>query len=160
MVGILIDTIVVCTATAYVVLASGVWTDKGAAENASGLSAAGFEEFLGPVGGMIVTISLIFFVISTIIVLSWYGEKQAEFLFGLKGAKIMKYVYVLAVFFGAVGAIKAIWGLVDITLALAVIPNMIAILLLSGKVKQLKDEFFNTPGKYYMKEKADMQASK
>ena len=159
MVGILIDTIIVCTATAYVVLASGVWTDEGAAENASGLSAAGFEEFLGPAGGMIVTISLIFFVISTIIVLSWYGEKQAEFLFGLKGAKIMKYVYVLAVFFGAIGAIKAIWGLVDITLALAVIPNMIAILLLSGKVKQLKDEFFNTPGKYYLKDKEDMKAS-
>lgn len=160
MVGILIDTIIVCTATAYVVLASGVWKAEGAAEDASGLPAAGFEAFLGPVGGIIVTISLIFFVITTIIVLSWYGEKQAEFLFGLAGAKIMKYVYVIAVFFGAIGAIKAIWGLVDITLALAVIPNMIAILLLSGKVKELKQEFFNTPGKYYLKDKAAMQEAK
>lgn len=158
--GILIDTIIVCTATAYVVLASGVWTEEGAAANASGLSAAGFETFLGPTGGIIVTISLIFFVISTIIVLAWYGEKQAEFLFGLKFAKVMKYIYVIAVFFGSIGAIQAIWGLVDITLALAVIPNMIAIILLSGKVKDLKKEFFNTPGKYYLKDIEDAKASK
>lgn len=152
MIGILVDTIIVCTATAYVVLASGVWTAEGAAEGASGLSAAAFTEFLGPAGGIIVTISLIFFVISTIIVLSWYGEKQAEFLFGLKGAKVLRFIYVAAVFFGAIGAVQTIWGLVDITLALAVIPNMIAILLLSGKVKELKNEFFNTPGKYYLAE--------
>jgi len=160
MVAILIDTIIVCTATAYVVLASGVWTAEGAADRASGLSAEAFAVFLGPVGGIIVTISLIFFVVSTIIVLAWYGEKQAEFLIGLKGAKVMRYIYVVAVFFGSIGAVQAIWGLVDITLALAVIPNMIAIILLSGKVKELKKEFFNTPGKYYLKEKEELKKAK
>ena len=160
MVGIIIDTLIVCTATAYVILASGVWTGEGAAESSSGLSAAAFTQFLGPFGGMLVTISLIFFVVSTIVVLSWYGEKQAEFLFGLKGAKGMRFVYVAATFLGAVGAVKTIWGLVDITLAMAVIPNMIALILLSGKVKELNREFFNTPGRYYLKEKNSAETIK
>ena len=155
MVGIVVDTLIVCTATAYVILASGVWTMEGAAEKTSGLSSIAFSHYLGYGGGLLVTISLIFFVVSTLVVLSWYGEKQAEFLFGLKGAKLIRYVYVAATFFGSIGAVQMIWGLVDITLALAVIPNMIAIIALSGKVRELTDEFFHTPGKYYLEEKGE-----
>ncbi|MDY6820995.1 MAG: sodium:alanine symporter family protein [Deferribacterota bacterium] len=153
MVGILVDTIIVCTATAYVILASDIWKAEFARTNTSGLTALAFENFFGPYGSLIVTISLIFFVISTIIVLSWYGEKQAEFLFGDLGAKIIKYVYVISAFVGAIGAARFIWNLIDLALAMAIIPNMIALLLLSNKAKKLKEEFFNTPNRYYLNER-------
>jgi len=151
MTGIIIDTIVVCSATAFVVLSSGVWKNPGAMENASGLPAEAFSQYFGQFGSYLVTISLIFFVVSTIIVLTYYGEKQAEFLFGLKGAKVMKYVYVVSILIGAVGGAKILWQFLDITLALIVIPNMIAILLLSGEVAELKNEFFNSE-KFYLKD--------
>lgn len=151
MTGIIIDTIIVCTATAFVVLASGVWQAPGALENPSALATQAFTHYFGDFGGILVTLSLIFFVISTIIVLTYYGEKQAEFLFGLKGAKVMKYIYVVSVMIGAVGGAKFIWQFLDITLAAIAIPNMIAILLLSGEVNKLKNEFF-TSDKYYLKD--------
>lgn len=86
--------------------------------------------------------------VSTLIVLIYYGEKQVEFLFGLRAANVMKYVYVGAIIVGAVGGARFIWGILDITLAAMVIPNMIALVLLSGEVKSLKDEFFGSE-KYY-----------
>ncbi|SCY75705.1 alanine/glycine:cation symporter family protein [Alkaliphilus peptidifermentans] len=148
---VFVDTIVICSATAFAVLVSGVWTSPGAMDNASGLTAIAFSNALGNVGGMIVTISLLLFVISTIVVLIYYGEKQAEFLLGLKFSRFMKYIYVASIFIGAIGGAKIIWQFLDITLAAIVIPNMIAILLLSSEVIELKNEFF-TSTKYYLKD--------
>ncbi len=149
--GIIIDTLIICSATAFVVLSSGVWKAPGAMDNPSGLTALAFTENFGAIGGNLVTLSLVFFVISTVITLVYYGEKQAEFLFGLRGAKVMKYVYVVSVFIGAIGGGRILWQFLDISLAAIVIPNMIAILLLSGEVKKLKDEFF-TSDQYYLKD--------
>ncbi len=151
MIGIIIDTLVVCSATAFVVLSSGVWKNAGAMDDPSALSTEAFSHYFGQAGGFLVTISLIFFVVSTIIVLTYYGEKQAEFLFGLAGAKVMKYIYVVSVFIGAIGGAEIIWQFLDISLAAIVIPNMIALVLLSGKVKELKDEFF-TSKEFYLKD--------
>jgi len=83
-IGVVIDTLIVCTATAFVVLSSGVWMEEGAMENSSALTTLAFEAYFGEFGGILVTIALIFFVFSTILVVIFYGAKQAEFLFGLK----------------------------------------------------------------------------
>ncbi|RLQ86693.1 sodium:alanine symporter family protein [Planomicrobium sp. Y74] len=155
-IGVVVDTLIVCTATAFVVLSSGVWMEEGAMENSSALTTLAFESYFGTFGGILVTIALIFFVFSTILVVIFYGAKQAEFLFGLKASYGIQMVYVLAVILGAVGAAEVIWGFLDIMLAAILIPNLIAILLLSKKVKQLKTEFF-TSDKYYKK---DMKAKK
>ncbi|MDG5473308.1 sodium:alanine symporter family protein [Jeotgalibacillus sp. ET6] len=149
--GIVVDTLVICTATAFVVLSSGVWTGENAMENSSALTTIAFESYFGTFGSILVTVSLIFFVLSTILVIIFYGAKQAEFLFGLKASYAIQFVYLAAIVLGAVGAAEVIWGFLDIMLAAILIPNLIAILLLSNKVKELKHEFF-TSDKYYLKD--------
>lgn len=141
---VVIDTLVVCTATAFVILSTGVWKAEGAGDDPSALTSIAFSEGLGTIGGYVVTISLLFFVVSTVIVLSFYGEKQAEFLFGHKAVWVMKVVYVLSILIGAVGGAKVMWSLLDISLAAMAIPNIIALLLLSKEVVRLKNEYFNS----------------
>ncbi|TDL30681.1 sodium:alanine symporter family protein [Jeotgalibacillus sp. S-D1] len=150
-VGIVVDTLVICTATAFVVLSSGVWTGENAMDNSSALTTIAFSSYFGEFGSILVTVSLIFFVLSTILVVIFYGAKQAEFLFGLKASYIIQFVYLIAIVLGAVGAAEVIWGFLDIMLAAILIPNLIAILLLSNKVKELKTEFF-TSEDYYLKD--------
>ncbi|MGC8230279.1 alanine/glycine:cation symporter family protein [Pseudobacillus badius] len=150
-IGIVIDTLVVCSATAFVVLSTGVWKQEGALADPAALTTIAFRENFGAFGSFLVTISLIFFVLSTIIVVVFYGSKQAEFLFNLKAAQAVKVVYLAAIVLGSVGAAKTIWSFLDLALAAILLPNIIAVLLLSSKVKELKDEFFESE-KYYLKD--------
>ncbi|MCC5912446.1 MAG: sodium:alanine symporter family protein [Clostridiaceae bacterium] len=155
---VIFDTLVICTITALVILTTGTWvSEAGAANpNPSGLPAAAFGDMFGPAGGFIVTFSLLAFVVSTIIVVTFYGEKQAEFLFGAGFGKVMKVVYIISIVIGAVGGATFLWQFLDILLALIIVPNMIAIILLNKDVVRLTEEFFSSE-KYYLKDigKAD-----
>jgi AGCS family alanine or glycine:cation symporter len=136
-----VDTVIVCTTTAFVVLVTGVWT-KEPGDQAATMPARAFQQMFGPVlGGGAVTICLTLFVISTIIVVIYYGEKQAEFLFGTKFSKIMRLVYLAAIMAGAVMDLKLLYQFLDIFLATIVIPNVIGVVLMSGQVKKMKDDF-------------------
>ena len=157
-IGIVIDTLIICSTTAFVVLSSGVWTADGAMEDPAALTTIAFREYFGYTGSLLVTISLIFFVLSTIIVIIFYGSRQAEYLFGLTAGKIMKAVYIVSIVIGAIGGAQMIWNFLDLMLAMILIPNMIAVLLLSGEVKRLTTEFF-TSEKYYKKDIAEEKAS-
>ncbi len=84
-IGIVIDTLIICTTTAFVVLASGVRTGKNASIDPAALTTAAFQHYFGSGGGYFVSVSLVFFVVSTIMVVIFYGVKQAEFLFGAAG---------------------------------------------------------------------------
>ncbi|TXC89255.1 sodium:alanine symporter family protein [Metabacillus litoralis] len=149
--GIVIDTLIICTATAFVVLSSGVWTREGAIDNSASLTTEAFNYYFGSIGSYLVSISLIFFVISTVVVIIFYGVKQAEFLFGHKTGEMMKFVYLGSIIIGSIGGAKIIWQFLDLALAAILIPNIIAVLLLSNEVKRLKDEFF-TSDQYYLKD--------
>lgn len=157
-IGIVIDTLIICSTTAFVVLSSGVWTADGAMEDPAALTTIAFREYFGYTGSLLVTISLIFFVLSTIIVIIFYGSRQAEYLFGLTAGKIMKTVYIVSIVIGSIGGAQMIWNFLDLMLAMILIPNMIAVLLLSGEVKRLTTEFF-TSEKYYKKDIAEEEAS-
>jgi len=150
---VILDT-VACTATAFAVLISGIWTSEIAAVNPSSLAALSFGEYFGPFGSGLVSLSLFLFVITTVLVLVYYAEKQVEFLFGLKAAKLSRYLYIAAIYIGAVGGAKVLWHFLDISLAMIVIPNVLVLLLLSKEVVELKNEFFYTEGKYYLQDKA------
>lgn len=147
---VFIDTVVICTATAFVVLITGVWQAEGITDPGA-LTTMAFSQSLGSFGGVLVSLALIMFVLSTIPVLCYYGEKQAEFLGGLNFAKVVKYIYVLSIPIGAVGGAQVLWNFLDITLAIAVIPNMIGVILLNKDVVQLTQEFFSSE-KYYLKD--------
>ncbi|PAB60292.1 alanine/glycine:cation symporter family protein [Anaeromicrobium sediminis] len=145
---VIVDTGIVCTTTAILVLTTGIWKDIPASEAAS-MPARAFQALLGDaVGGGVVTFSILMFVLSTIIVLVYYGEKQAEYLFGTKFSKFMRVVYVLSIIMGAVGGIEFLYQFLDILLAIIIFPNMIGLILKTKELKEMKDEFFNDP-KYY-----------
>lgn len=150
---IVIDTLIVCSITALVILVSGVWEIVPAAEAAT-MPAVAFQQMFGDtIGGGIVTVSILLFVLSTIIVITYYGKTQAEFLFGTMFSNVMVVVYLLAIVLGVYGGIEFLYKFLDILLATIIIPNMIGLVLLSGEVNQLKNEFFNDP-KYYPGAKA------
>lgn len=152
---VIVDTLVVCTLTGLVVITSGAWTKFGPNESAN-MVAAGFTPTFGEsIAGAIVSTTLFLFVITTVVVIIFYGEKQAEYLFGSNFAKVMKFIYIAAIFMGAIGGLKFIWQFLDLLLALVVVPNMIAVLLLSKKVRSITDDYF----KNYLKDKKDKKVS-
>ena len=109
------------------------------------MPARAFQQLLGEgLGGGAVTICLLLFVISTIIVVIYYGEKQAEYLFGTKFSKFMRVVYLMAIMGGAVMKLEFLYQFLDIFLATIVIPNVIGLILMSGQVKKMKNEFLET----------------
>ncbi|WP_195923471.1 alanine/glycine:cation symporter family protein [Clostridium tepidum] len=145
---IMVDTIIICTLTALVVITTGMWNTVPGSEAASMPSMAFQNVFGKAFGGAIVSISLLLFVLSTIIVIVYYCEKQAEALFGLAFSKIIRVVCLAAIIYGAIGKLEFLFALLDILLALVVIPNMIGVIAMRNEIKELKEEFFSNP-KYY-----------
>jgi AGCS family alanine or glycine:cation symporter len=142
--GIMVDTIIICTTTAMVVLVTGSWTAVPPAE-AGSMTALAFQQFLGEgLGGGIVTICLMLFVISTIIVIIFFGEKQAEYLFGIRFSKVMRGVYLVAILAGSMIELEFLYQFLDILLATIVVPNMIGLVIMAGQVKAMKDEFLKS----------------
>jgi AGCS family alanine or glycine:cation symporter len=142
--GIMVDTMIICTTTALVILVTDVWTTVPAAQ-AGSMPALAFQQLLGNgLGGGIVTICLLLFVISTIIVVIFFGEKQAEYLFGIGFSKVMRGVYLAAIMAGSVIELEFLYQFLDILLATIVVPNMIGMVLMAGQVKEMKDEFLDS----------------
>ncbi|MCD1146505.1 amino acid carrier protein [Peptoniphilus sp. KCTC 25270] len=149
---IFVDTMIVCTITAVVVLVSGVWTEIGS-DQAAVMPAMAFGEVLGQnFGGALVAIALLMFVLSTVIVIIFFGEKQAEFLFGSKVAMVVRVIYILFIILGVVLDLGTLYSLLDFMLALVIIPNMIGILTMSGEAVEMMKQLFENP-KYYPKAK-------
>lgn len=118
-----------------------------AVRNSSPLTTLGFERGLAPLGlswlgRYIVLISVALFAISTSISWSYYGDRCANYLFGVKGIMPYKLVYVIMHFVGATLAITTVWDLGDTALSLVTIPNVLSLILLSGLVKKLGDSYF------------------
>lgn len=158
-----VDTIIVCTATALAVLTTGVWKDPSIDSGALGQAA--FHTVFGVAGDYFVTICVLLFVITTITVVIFYDEKQAEFLFKTTKAafawRILSIITMVVVTFGM--DLIIMYQLLDFSIALFIIPNMIAVIWLVPQVKKLQEEYFNTPGKYYLadiEEKNSRKASK
>lgn len=151
-VSVYIDTIIVCVATALVIMTSGLWTTTAAFENPAGLTAMAFSQHLGPVGGWIVTLSLTLFAFTTLFNVPYMCEKCAEFFGGLKIGVAVRYILVAVTIIGAMGKAEVVWQFLDLALASIVLPNLIVLLVLGKKVLEEKTEFFNTPGKFYLKD--------
>ena len=113
-----------------------------AIENGAPLTAYGFTMGLGGLGNIIVVISVFLFGISTAISWSYYGDRCANYLFGKSAILPYKMIFVLMHFIGAVTALNTIWNIGDTALSLVTIPNVFALLLLSGVVKKLTDDYF------------------
>lgn len=149
---VFITTIVICTMSALVVITSGIYSDAfnaGVAPSISGaaLSSAAFNEALPYVGGFGVAISTVFFSLSTILGWAYYGEVSVGYLFK-KHTKtaitVYRIIYVIFVFVGAIAEINTVWLIADCFNALMALPNLIALIGLSGTVVKLTREHFTT----------------
>ncbi len=134
MLGTFIDTLVVCTLTALVIIVSGVW-DGG--KNGAELSAHAFASALPGWGDYIVACGLAVFAFTTILGWSYYGERCAEYLFGIKSIPPYRLLWIIAIPLGAMGKLTLIWSIADVMNGLMAIPNLLALVLLSPVVFRL-----------------------
>lgn len=135
-----IDTLVVCTMTALVILTATSWTQG---VDAGQLTSASMAETLGDTGRVTVAIATAFFAFSTLIGWSYYGEKAIEFLFGAKSISIYRIFFTIAVMIGAMTSLEFVWNFSDLMNGLMAIPNLIGLLLLSKVIKQETERYFN-----------------
>ena len=135
-----IDTLVVCTMTALIILTATSWTHG---ISASELTSASMAETLGDTGKIIVAVSTALFAYSTLIGWNYYGEKAVEYLFGSKSIAIYRVVFTAAVIVGATMSLELVWNFSDLMNGMMAIPNLIGLLLLSKVVKAETDRFFS-----------------
>ena len=142
------DTIVICTITAMAVLLSGMplgadalsaYASKGAA------AVAAFNSILpGTLGGTIIQISLLFFALSTILSWSYYGERCWGYITGNNKVfdLVYKVIFILFCIVGATGSGTLMWDIADTLNGMMAIPNLIALLGLSGVVAKITKDYF------------------
>ena len=147
---VFITTIIICTMSALIVLTSDIYTDAfnngiKPEYNGAALSGAAFGEALPFVGSVIIAISTAFFALSTILGWAYYGEVCAGYIFknhSKTAITVYRIVYVIFVFVGAVAEINTVWLIADIFNALMALPNLIALIALSGVVVGATKEYF------------------
>lgn len=134
-----IDTLVVCTMTALVILTSSAWTQGVGAEQLTSVSVA---ETLGTPGAMMVAVATALFAYSTLIGWNYYGEKAIEYLLGAKSIRIYRIVFICVVIVGAMTKLEFVWNFSDLMNGMMAIPNLIGLLLLSRVIKQETERYF------------------
>lgn len=127
----LIDTLIICTMTALVIIVTGAW--KSGLTGAE-LTARAFTRGLPGPGGFVVSFGIIFFAFSTAISWSYYGEQSITYLFGDWVIRPYRWVYALMFPVGAALKLSLVWAISDVANALMALPNLIGILGLSGVV--------------------------
>jgi len=143
MLGTFIDTLIVCTITALVIVITGEWTSG---VSGASLSSAAFGHALPGFGEWVVTLGLIVFAFTTMLGWSVYGERCVEYLFGVRSILPFRILWVLAIPLGATVKLAFVWLLADTLNALMAIPNLIALVLLGPVVFALTKEYFAKPG--------------
>ncbi|MDO5689598.1 MAG: sodium:alanine symporter family protein [Tissierellia bacterium] len=139
MVGVFIDTIIVCTATAMVVLVSGA-NVAAIEQNLNGpvVTQMAFEAAFGTIGGQFLAIALMFFAFTTVVGWYYFGESNMKFLFKSKGAiRVYQAVVLIFVVLGSTLHVDVVWELADMFNAIMVIPNIIGLVVLLKHVKNM-----------------------
>ena len=143
---VFVDTIVICTLTALVILCSGVSIGYGDVAGAE-LTIQGFTSTYGNWVSIFTAVAMCCFAFSTIIGWGLYGTRCIEFLFGSRTNKPFMVLYALVAIVGATMELGLMWNIAETFNGLMVIPNLIAVFLLSGVVVKLVKEYFAGEGK-------------
>ncbi len=138
---VFVDTIIICTMTALVILCSGVPVNYGEAAGAE-LTISGFTAVYGNWVSIFTAVAMCCFAFSTIIGWGLYGTRCIEFLFGSRSNKPFMVLYSLTAIVGATMNLGLMWSIAETFNGLMVIPNLIAVFLLSGVVVKLTKEYF------------------
>ena len=143
---VFVDTIVICTLTALVILCSGVGVGYGSAAGAE-LTISGFTATYGNWVSIFTAVAMCCFAFSTIIGWGLYGTRCIEFMFGTRVNKPFMLVYALVAIVGATMDLGLMWSIAETFNGLMAIPNLIAVFLLSGVVVKLVKEYFANEGR-------------
>ena len=146
---VFMDTIVICTLTAFTLLCgveSGVSITWGQSAGTELISAAFSTVFGGQIGSLIIVVAISLFALSTILSWSLYGTRCCEFLLGHKATLVYQIVFVSVIIIGATLDLELVWNIADTLNGFMAIPNLIALLGLSGVVIKLTKEHFVKDG--------------
>lgn len=144
MLGPFIDTIIVCSITAFVILLSGDWINSDA--NGVTLTTIAFSRELGILGKYLLLVCVAIFSISTMLGYSYYGSKCTGFLFGVKFKSWYRIVYVLSLILGAMISLDIVINFLDGMFALMAIPTMVSTIILAPKVMSAARKYFSELG--------------
>jgi AGCS family alanine or glycine:cation symporter len=139
---VFLDTIVICTITGLTLLMSGVGLNYGDSGSIALNISAFATVFGGKAAGIIIAVGMSLFALATVLGWALYGVRCIEYLFGAGSIKIYQFIYVLVVVAGATLDLNFIWQIADTLNGLMAIPNMIAVLSLSGVVVKLTKAHF------------------
>ncbi len=137
MMGVFIDTFIVLTLTALVILSSGLLEPVTGALKGTPLAQAAFNAAFGSFGNAFVAICMFFFAFSTIIGWYFFGEVNVKALFGKKAVKVYALLVVVFIVIGSMQKVDLVWNLSDMFNGLMVLPNLIGLLALSGLVVRI-----------------------
>jgi AGCS family alanine or glycine:cation symporter len=143
MLGPFVDTIVICSMTGLVIIATGTWQEGNEALTGAALTAHAFNGTLGNIGELVVGVSLALFAYSTILAWSYYGDRSAYYLFGERAVLPYRILYTLLVIVGAAVPLQLVWNIADITNILMALPNLLGLILLAGLVNKLKKDYMS-----------------
>jgi alanine or glycine:cation symporter, AGCS family len=141
MLGPFIDTIVVCTLTALVILLTGVW--ESTENDGVRLTLSAFEMALPGFGKYLLMIAVLVFALSTMFTYSYYGHKCFNYLFGAEKANYYNYFYLVTIVAGAVASLEVVVSFIDGMYAIMAIPTMISTIYLAPKVKAATKVYFD-----------------
>lgn len=135
-------TVVICTLTALVIITSGLW--ESGEYNGAVLSAYAFSGAIGKFGRIGVSAATVLFALSSILGWAYYGEVCVAYLWekSKKAVEAYRIIYVAFVFVGAVSRLDAVWNVSELMNALMALPNLMAIILLGKKVKEITQDYF------------------
>ena len=142
MLGPIIDTLIICTATALIILSTGTWANA----DAEGVSVtlASFEQVLPGIGPYLLLACTIFFGFSTTLSCGYYGEQSLGFLIGAERQSIYRYIYAAAILVSSVTSVTAVLDFIDGMYGLMSIPTMTSSLILAPLVMQEARRYFKT----------------
>ena len=140
MLGPFIDTIIVCSITAIVILLSGVYTQD---LNGVSMTVSAFEHELGILGKIVIMVAVLTFSLSTMFGYSYYGRKCTSYLLGTKWKIVYNWFYVMMIVLASTISIDIAINFMDSAFALMVIPTIISTILLAPKVLSESKRYFN-----------------
>ena len=144
MLGPMIDTLIVCSVTGFVILSTGVWTNPDL--NGISMTTQAFEAGLPIIGKPLLILIVIIFSLTTMIGYSYYGSKCTAFLFGNKWKQSYRIFYTLSLILASVITIDIVINFIDGMFALMAIPTMVSSIILAPQVMKAARKYFNKLG--------------
>ena len=138
MIGVFIDTFIILTLTALVIVSSGLYTNG---ETAAALAQSAFNASFGNFGNIFIAICMLFFAFTTIIGWYYFGEVNVRALFGDRAVKVYAIIVVIFIIIGSALKVELVWNMSDMFNGLMVLPNLIALLPCVGVVLEKNREY-------------------